>query len=184
MCAARRAPGVWVIVLCTACARSSAPNDWLPEPRQAQTSAHGGWIEVEYREGDVRRHAVGELIAVSADSIWILSHTGGMVVQTAAAESGKLWAYAPRTGDLNLWTLGGALSTISNGWFLVFTAPVWIIGGGIAAGSETGAARRSSPPRGWTDLSAYARFPQGLPEGVPLAGLRVKRDSVEVVGRR
>ena len=166
--------GLAAALACVACKGTSVPKDWLPEPREAQTTAYGGWIELDYLEGQERRRAIGELIAASADSIWVLHETQPRVIPTAAVDSGKLFAYSPRTGDLTVWTVAGMVSTISNGWFLVFTAPMWMIGGGLAGRSEIRAAQRRHPPLTWGGLAPFARFPQGMPEGLGLSGLRVK----------
>ena len=157
-----------------ACARTSVPEGWLPEPAEAMSSAHGGWMELHYRAGEERRFATGELIAVDADSVWILGDSGAVTIATAHADSGRAWAYQPRSREIGLWTLGGTVSTISNGFFLVLTAPMWIIGGTIAGGKEIRAAQRRAPELAWAELAPYARFPQGVPAGVPLASLRKK----------
>jgi hypothetical protein len=111
---------------------------------------------------------------VGADSVWILTQREGLVIPTAAVDSGKLFAYAPRTDNITGWTIAGTVSTISNGLFLVFTAPMWIIGGSLAGRSEIRSAQRNHPPLDWVGIAPFARFPQGMPEGVELAALRPK----------
>ena len=39
-----------LVALLIGCARNTAPNGWLPDPRAAGASAYGGWIELEYVE--------------------------------------------------------------------------------------------------------------------------------------
>ena len=160
-------------VACAGCARNSAPEGWLPKPKDAQATAYGGWIELRYNQGTEQR-ADGELIAVSADSVWVLSRDQALVIPTTAVRAGKLAAYAAQKGGRTLWTVVGTLSTISNGWFLFFTAPMWIIGGPFAVGSESRAPERKSPPLIWGELAPYARFPQGMPEGIELSRLKAK----------
>ncbi len=113
----------------------------------------------------MRKHggAAGELIAVSTDSVWVLTNDQGLVIPTASVREGKLTGYAARS--LRGWTLVGTLSSISNGAFLVFTMPAWLIGGSVANRSESRAAERKSPPLQWAELAPFARFPQGLPAG-------------------
>jgi hypothetical protein len=161
-------------VACAGCAGNSAPQGWLPKPTEAQAASHGGWIELSYDDAKEKRRTDGELIAVSADSVWVLSGNGGLVLPTAAVKEGKLTAYAAEKGRFTLWTVLGTLSTISNGWFLVFTAPMWIIGGSLAVASETRAPERKSPPLTWAELAPFARFPQGFPEGMALTALEAK----------
>lgn len=158
-----------------ACAGSSAPEEWLPKPAEAQAAAYGGWIELTHEGSAQPRRTEGELIAVSADSVWVLSDTHGVVIPTSAVGKGKLTVYAAQTGTLRTWTVLGALSTLSNGGFLIFTAPMWIIGGSIATGGESRAAERKHPRLTWTELAPFARFPQGMPEGVELTALRGRK---------
>jgi hypothetical protein len=176
--------GLGAALVCLGCKGTSVPKAWLPTPQEAQTTAFGGWIDLAYTEANERRWAVGELIAASADSVWILNQREGLVIPTAAVDSGKLFAYAPRTGNITGWTVAGTVSTISNGAFLLFTAPMWIIGGSLAGRSEIRAAQRNNPPLTWVEIAPFARFPQGMPEGVGLAALRPKppapRDTVSL----
>ena len=169
--------GLATAVAGAACAGSSAPKEWLPKPVEAQATAYGGWIELTHQSSAKPRLTEGELIAVSADSVWVLSDSQGVVIPTSAVGKGKLTVYAAQTGTLRAWTVLGALSTLSNGGFLIFTAPMWIIGGSIATGGESRAAERKHPPLTWTELAPFARFPQGMPEGVELTALRPKKNA-------
>lgn len=164
-----------IAVACVACASNTAPKGWLPNPTEAQATAYGGWIELTYDEAG-ERHTDGELIAVSAESVWVLSGNQGFAIPTGAVKSGKLTAYAAQKGGLTAWTVIGALSTISNGGFLIFTAPMWIIGGSLAVGGESRAPERKNPPLTWVELTPFARFPQGIPEGLELTSLQPKQD--------
>lgn len=167
-----------------ACAHGSAPRGWVPDPADAPAVATGGWIELTYREAGRKQHRAGELIAVTADSVWVLNQTSGTVMPTGGVESGKLTVYAARTGPLTGWVVGGTLATLSNGGFLIFTAPMWIIGGSLTVSGEVRAAERKHPPLAWTDLAAFARFPQGMPAGMDLGALRpAPRDSVHLNSR-
>jgi hypothetical protein len=97
------------------------------------------------------------------------------VIPTAAVKRGKLTAYAAEKGAVTTWAVLGALSTISNGGFLILTAPMWIIGGPLAVGSESRAPERKNPPLTWVELAPFARFPQGMPEGIALTALQPKK---------
>jgi hypothetical protein len=160
-------------VACTACAHNTAPPGWLPKPAESQAAAYGSWIELTY-QGSEERRTDGELIAVSAESVWVLSGNQGVVIPTAAVKSGKLTAYAAQKGGPTLWTIVGTLSTISNGAFLILTAPMWMIGGSLAVAGESRAPERRTPRLAWAELAPYARFPQGLPPGIELTALLPK----------
>ena len=139
-----------------ACAGKTTPKGWLPTPKEAQETAYGGWIELRYLENAEARGAAGELIAVSADSVWVLTDDQGLVIPTASVREGKLTGYAARS--LRGWTLAGTLSSISNGAFLIFTMPAWLIGGSLANRSESRAAERKSPPLQWAELARLRDF--------------------------
>ena len=112
---------------------------------------------------------------MSAESVWVLSGNQGLVIPTATVKKGKLTAYAAQKDGLTAWMLLGTLSTISNGGFLIFTAPMWLIGGSLAVGGESRAPERQSPPLTCVELAPFARFPQGLPEGIALTTLQEKK---------
>jgi hypothetical protein len=171
-----------IAIVSAACASNTAPRDWLPTPTQAQTAAYGGWIELTYDQPEERR-TDGELIAVSAESVWVLSGSQGLVIPTAAVKRGKLTAYAAQKGGLTTWAALGTLATISNGLALVFTAPMWLIGGPLAVGAESRAPERKSPPLTWVQLAPFARFPQGMPQGIEITALQPKKDAHQSVGR-
>ncbi len=167
----RRGVLVGALVL-GACAGNSAPAGFLPTPRAAEMEAWGGWIELQYTQDGSARFVAGELIAASGDSVWILGPSGGAVVPTASVRSGQLTGYAAQPDRVAGTAALGTLSTISNGVFLIFTAPLWIITGTVAAASQSRAPVRRVPPLAWSDLSAFARFPQGMPVGMRLEALR------------
>lgn len=167
--------GLGAAIVCAACAGNSAPHGWLPKPEEALRGTYGGWIELTYQDDKEKRSTDGELIAVSSDSIWVLSGNQAIVIPTGRVKQGKLTAYASEKGRFTGWTVGGTLATISNGGFLIFTAPMWIIGGSLATGSVSRAPERKTPPLAWIELAPFARFAQGLPEGFELTALEEKK---------
>lgn len=169
-----RSLGMIGVIACSGCASNTAPKNWLPKPQEAQSAAYGGWIELSYREGQGERSTDGELIAVTADSVWVLNESRGIVVPTASVKKGKLTAYAAEKGRMATWAVLGAVATLSNGAVLLLTAPMWIIGGSLATGAESRAPVRESPPLSWVALAPFARFPQGLPDGIELTALKAK----------
>lgn len=157
------------------CASNTAPAHFLPAPLQSQRESFGGWIELEVTDSGKRQHRVeGELLAVSATEVWVLGDSGGVVVLTGMVKAGQLTGYRSSAGAISGYSALGTLSTISNGVLLIFTAPMWIIGGSIAAGSESRQPVRKVPPLKWPQLREWARFPQGMPEGLDPGSLRPK----------
>jgi len=162
----------WIVaLLATACAGNTAPEGFLPTKVQAQTSAYGGWIELEV----ARQGVEGELLAVTADSVWVLTAQGARVIPTASVKEGKLTGYQSQTGAISGFTALGVLSTASNGVVLILTAPLWIITGTVAGSHESRAPVSTVPEQRWQDLAVFARFPQGMPPGVALRSLKPKQ---------
>ncbi len=108
----------------------------------------------------------GELIAADASALHVLDGGGLQAIAVGPIERVTVEVLPGHSVGITVSTVLGTLSTIGNGYFLVFTAPAWIISG---LGSGSSAASRSSEQTVPTDVSlpAYARFPQGVPPGWP-----------------
>jgi hypothetical protein len=165
-------PCVCVLVIVSGCFRTTAPRGWLPTAVEAERDAYGGWIKLDFSMGVARNTVHGELIAAASDSVHVLTSDSLVVVPTASVIAGTLTVYDAQHGALRLWTILGAVSTLSHGFALVLSAPVWTIAGSLATASASKAPRVES-----TDpslLRLYARFPQGLPPGLDVRSLRQK----------
>ncbi len=160
------------VCVAAACATHTAPDGYLPSIEEAQREAYGGWVDVTFRNVGGLDRVAGELIAVTADSLWVRDASGGTVVPTALVEDGRLTSYDSEADKTGVATVLGFLSTVSNGVFLLFTGPMWLIGGGVAAHSQSRVPMDDVPPMEWSDLAAFARFPQGMPPGVELRALQ------------
>jgi hypothetical protein len=171
---------VFVLLTVSGCFHTSAPTGWLPTAVEAQREAYGGWIKLDFNMGVEANTVHGELIAASRDSVHVLTSDSLVAVPTASVFAGTLTAYDSEFGALRLWTILGGVSTLSHGFVLVLTAPVWAIAGSFATASASKAPRvESSDP---SLLRMYARFPQGLPPGLDARSLRQK--DVRKLGRR
>jgi hypothetical protein len=163
-----------------ACTRSPAPRRWLAPAREAQRDPYGAWIVVR-AEGvravgrpDTRADAglvlaAGELLAIEEDSLYVLLASGRVeTVARAAARRATIAWYDGQWGATAGWGLAGAVSTLSHGFALGLSAPVWIIAGSLAARADSRAPLLTvTTPAQWVDARAYARFPAGLPAGLP-----------------
>jgi hypothetical protein len=111
----------------------------------------------------------GELLAVERDSVFVLTQGGDVrSEQLDRVERALLAFYAPGTGPLAIWSILGAVSTISNGAFLLFTFPAWVIGGSLAArGQSRAPLYRIDDRDDWSLARLYARFPARLPPDLP-----------------
>lgn len=163
------------LILAAACAGNPGPEGFLPSPKDAVRDLYGGWIELTIPAGRHDDRVSEELIAARADSVWILGDTGRvMAVATSTVKEGRLVRYRSEAGAVMGYTALGMVSTLSNGFFLIFTAPAWLITGIVSSSAESGAPISNTPPLAWADLAAYARFPEGLPPGIDLAEIRPK----------
>jgi hypothetical protein len=161
-----------------------------PDPRQPslstmQHSGLGGWIVITMRGGGV---FAGELIAVEQVTIRMLDGTSQLrSVPIRDIDKAELYTYVSE-GGLGGWAAVGTLTTISHGFFLVLTAPLWILSGSIAGISESRHVVVRYPDDGLPALARWARFPQGLPAGVGEAGVLAPRAVLpspeDVVARR
>ena len=81
------------------------------------------------------------------------------------------------TSEYDGWTILGTVSTLSHGWFLGFTFPMWLATGISASSGESFRDRYSEdhPDESyWIQIIKYSRFPQGLPDNINLKNLKRK----------
>ena len=71
------------------------PPGWLPDfyVRANGRDAYGAWCALHFDSGPLRK-VEGELIAVSADSVWVLSPDGLVAASTEHLVSGSFATYA------------------------------------------------------------------------------------------
>lgn len=150
--------------LASACARSMAPPGWDAASVDSQREAFGGWVGVVHSDSaGAVFHSGGELAAVSRDSLWLLTPTL-VGIPIARIQDARLVRYDPEWDKAAWWTLFGALSTISHGFVLILTAPVWILAGSLSTSSVSRAPMVNAVDI--EQMRPYARFPQGIPPNV------------------
>jgi hypothetical protein len=165
-------------LLAVGCAVTHTPQGWLSSPRAAQTDAYGGWVNVKYRPAPEisAKYArmEGELIAIGTDSMYVANDRfHGIAV--SSIKSARLVTYKSNAGEMGVLVFLGTLSTISNGWFLGFTAPMWMIGGGITSSKLSYDAIVDYPNKELSRFAPYARYPQGLPSVIDRSRIKMKR---------
>ncbi len=151
----------------TNCATTHAPSNWLSEPESVASEPFGGWIEIKSHGNYVR----GELIAINEDTIFVANDT----LHTVASKdvlSARLVTY--HASSMGWYVPGGIIFTITNGWFLLLTAPMWLIGGSIAAVARSHRPIMDYPKSALADFKPFARFPQGLPSSLDRGAVRMK----------
>lgn len=164
--------GIVLCFLLSNCATTNAPSDWLSDPEQVASDPFGGWIDVWSREGRV----TGELIAVTEDTMFAAG-PGLHAVALNDILSARLVIYD--ASSLGGFVLLGTLSTFSNGWFLILTAPLWLIGGSIAASRRSYDPIIDYPDKPLKQFAPFARYPQGLPSGLDRGRIRMKVTSAK-----
>ncbi|HEY5564790.1 MAG TPA: hypothetical protein VIL33_04305, partial [Rhodothermia bacterium] len=120
-----------------------------------------------------RPHVMGELIAIGGDSMYVLTDAEFHSIPLQDIEAARLFYFDPKVSQHGVWVTLGFFSTLSHGFFLALTAPVWLIAGSAMVGArsrEPLVRYKSSRDSGkaevvWREIAMYARFPQGLPDG-------------------
>lgn len=158
---------VLACVFLTSCAVTHAPSRWLPSPEQTASDTYGSWIEINSRNGNIW----GELIAVDNDTVFVADTTLHAIASTDIL-SARLVTYDK--ANLPGLVFLGTVSTLSNGLFLVFTAPMWLIGGSIAATIRSFDPIIDYPSKQLSNFVPFARFPQGLPQNIDRDSVRMK----------
>jgi len=154
------------------CFQTTAPRGWLATPEEASHQAYGSWVRLEDRSKGAAVAIEGELIAVDRDTIHVLSFARLMSVPRASVCCVTLTAFRMDYGTLAAWGVVGTVSTLSHGFGLILTAPIWAITATSAAAAASRAPRiQSTDPE---VLRRFARFPQGMPAVIDRATLRPK----------
>lgn len=172
-----------LLLIAALCGCVTNPDPREPTVQKMEREGLGGYIVITTREGAVVQ---GELISVETSVIRVLRLTGGRDALTWVAvtdvRSAELYHYEAE-GGLGAWGLLGTLSTISHGFFLVLSAPAWIVSGSIAAGMESRHVINEYPEDDWPVFAMWARFPQGMPPGLDAEALlrpRARRTTVPI----
>ena len=120
-------------------------------------------IEVETGHGYVQ----GELLAAEGDVVYVLTKEGRVeTVHKQEIVKATIEVYPSRAAPAIVWTILGTASTLSHGFFLVFTAPTWLAVGipsSIEEGSKVVKVDGPDTPQLWQ----FARYPAGMPRPAP-----------------
>lgn len=168
------AAALLVFLFALGCEVTKAPRGFLADASDLPADVYGGWIELTCSTaGKTGVQVSGELIAVGRDSVYVVNDALHAIA-FADVTSGRLAAYASYAGEMGGLVFLGTLSTISNGWFLVLSAPMWIIGGTVAVSVRMLEPVVDYPREGLSSLARFARYPQGLPPGLDRSRIKIK----------
>ena len=160
------------------CTTVRTPAGFLPNRKEVQYDSQGGWMALIYHSSYNSSLIAngGELIAIDKDSVYILSPDENFtIISTNNIEQAALVIYKRDPKGFVIWWILGTLSTISNGLFAIFTAPLWLITGTTVTATEASRPNKLYyPGTPWQEMGKFARFPQGIPEGLNPKELKYK----------
>lgn len=135
----------------------------LPTVEMLPKDPYGSFIVVKTDTSTT----AGELLAVHNNTtVYLLADNQRIVsILDRDVKSAHLVRFNPRASEVAGLTFLGVLSTLSNGWGLIFTAPAWILAGTAAATSRSSEPHMTLHKHDWKPILPYARFPAGLPPG-------------------
>ncbi|MBS1902520.1 MAG: hypothetical protein JSS75_02320 [Bacteroidetes bacterium] len=175
-------------LLLGSCASYRVPRGWLPKRDQVAADPYGGWIYLRLGQASHEAIVQGEYIGTTDSAAYVLTDYGMVRVPYDRVLSIELRIHDVATGEMATWGGFGTVSTLTHGWWLVFTAPAWV-GMWIGTSNAESAAGHfsyyrdadladqsgNSSTRIWLQSkSEYARFPQGIPKGIRLDKLEPK----------
>jgi hypothetical protein len=162
-----------IIAWMGSCAAAPGPEGWLPSPKEALSDAFGAWMIVEYSSESGIKTAEGEFIAVEKNTVYLLTGISLEEIPILKVQHVTFATYK-ETRIVGAWTFLGFLSTISHGYFAAASAPIWLFTGIYNASAESTGGITDSDFVVWDEIRKYARFPQGIPQGVDLRQLKRK----------
>ncbi len=125
-------------------------------------------VRIETARGTIE----GELLAVDRASVWVAAVDGRVgPVPRETVRRVQVHVHETYGSEYGGWTAGGTAATITHGWMLIFTAPVWLIAGISTSVAESASGYGNAEGPGLDALYQFARFPQGPPPmltGVPI----------------
>lgn len=169
------------LLLLTGCATTYAPSDWLPDTDEIPNQAYGGWMTVITKPDTINSDEEqfqygGEFISTDDSNVYLLYDSVYIIPKTNILKA-TLELDQKSSTVYGLWTFGGVLSTISNGAYLIITAPIWLLTGIPVTAGESGRDRyelQNPDFSYWNSVQKFARFPLGLPDNVELKDLKPK----------
>lgn len=141
----------------------------MPTAENSARDVHGAWVELRREDRFGAVIADGELLAVSPDSLFVQTRSRFLAV--AVSDVAGIWAARYQSGAtlVTAWSLFGALSTVTHGYGMAISLPVWILTGAVSYSVQEHEGTLYVEASEVSEFRKYARFPQGLPERFPRA---------------
>jgi len=179
MCASHEVWPILAALITSGCmAASTAPEGWRRSRADAERLALGSWTRVESRQSaDATREnplqddraqpagpalvTDGELIAIDGESVVLAKGGDVAIVPRGCVGTMTIAAFEPGLAGTIVPGVVGTVSTISHGFLLVLSAPIWLVTTLGSTWAQSAAGTLENPQ----DAAPWARFPQGLPPG-------------------
>lgn len=162
------------------CASTYAPEAYLPETEDVQRETYGGWITLVTAPDSLAPEEnwmqySGEFISMDEENIYLL-YDSLYLIPKKKIYSSVIEIDEKNSTTFGFWTAGGIASTVTNGVFLIITAPLWLLAGIPTTVGESVRDRYEAeyPDDGyWESIMKFSRFPQGITD-IDLKNLRPK----------
>jgi len=165
------------------CQKRIIPASYMPTPENATMSIKGSWIVLNTHEDSLllaEKSISGELMAIQADTLYLLTDAALIAVNSNMISSAVLYPFKPQTSITPIIALLSSLPSVfgaiakDDGAFLLLGVPVLITGAVMSAIEGGGNVMKYPARHTLNDLTKFARFPQGLPSGLDPEKLRLK----------
>ncbi len=158
-------------LILVSCAPKRYPPEFLPFAPGAHKNPYGAWIECRIEKNKILE---GEFIAIHEDTIFIADKSTLYAVPIKDINGGHICAYNSDEALFVPFVVLGAVSTLTHGFWAIFTLPSWVIAGLISI-----IIRYYEPIIFYSEhslkkLSKYARYPQGLPKNIDRKKIKMK----------
>ncbi len=142
---------------------------------------------VEVQRRDAKEPTRGELVAVETDGLWVAGQEQVEAIPLRSVDRVRLQRHEMNGKAAGTWAAlgavitGGALTAAcwmakADGCGKVFLAVggTWLVIGGPSAASLGESSKLDFRQADWDRLKPYARFPQGIPEGLDVTTLSMR----------
>jgi hypothetical protein len=164
----------FILIFCASCASIEGSRELIPYPWEVPENPRGCWIELETKVDKIS----GEFIGLSEENVYVEVQFGKKLyaVPRDEVKTAQIVVFYPDgTGYLGLWTLLGVLSTLSHGWGLILSAPIWLLFGIPSMIGRSYEPVFSYSKKELDKMSIYARYPQGVPMEIRQKATRFTR---------
>ncbi len=153
---------------------SCSTSYMLPKSTEVHANVYGAYIELRLKRGNPVRDIQGELIAVDAQKLYIISTQYDSLYHIELEKEKvlkfRLYHFEPEYPVVSNVAL--SLLPISHGIIGVGTLTTNIIGMGVVNGQIKDRASSTSSEMELDEIGPFARFPQGMPPSLSFRSLK------------